>query len=162
MHLFPSVLPVLCSILYPGNPDAQCSLASVATWADRYKYRMRWSAAMHYVGALDDYPPRTCAFPGARGWAGTRDINVLYAIRNTSTILGDFARAHAGAGAAGVRNSADLARAQEALKFLIHFVGDMHQPLHLTGRDRGGNGAKVSWDGRVTSETLHPCPLCTP
>lgn len=42
--------------------------------------------------------------------------------------------------------------AQEALKFLIHFVGDMHQPLHLSGRDKGGNGAKVHWDNRVTSK----------
>ena len=42
--------------------------------------------------------------------------------------------------------------AEEALKFLIHFVGDLHQPLHLTGRDKGGNGAKVRFDGRITSE----------
>lgn len=26
------------------------------------------------------------------------------------------------------------------LRFLTHFVGDMHQPLHLSGRDKGGNG----------------------
>lgn len=25
------------------------------------------------------------------------------------------------------------------LRFLIHFMGDLHQPLHLSGRDRGGN-----------------------
>ncbi|KAH8977743.1 S1/P1 nuclease-domain-containing protein [Lactarius hatsudake] len=42
-------------------------------------------------------------------------------------------------------------RASEALKFLIHFVGDMHQPLHLTGRNRGANGVKVSFDGRNTN-----------
>lgn len=42
--------------------------------------------------------------------------------------------------------------AEEALKFLIHFVGDLHQPLHLTGRDKGGNGAKVRFDGRITSK----------
>jgi hypothetical protein len=27
----------------------------------------------------------------------------------------------------------------------------MHQPLHLCGRDRGGNSDKVHWDNRVTS-----------
>jgi len=36
------------------------------------------------------------------------------------------------------------------LRFLVHFVGDMHQPLHLTGRDRGGNnggsGRGMLWD----------------
>ena len=34
----------------------------------------------------------------------------------------------------------------EALKFLVHFVGDVHQPMH-TGRaeDRGGNSISVTW-----------------
>ena len=32
-----------------------------------------------------------------------------------------------------------------ALKFLLHFVGDLHQPLHTAdNHDRGGNGVKVS------------------
>jgi hypothetical protein len=31
-----------------------------------------------------------------------------------------------------------------ALKFLLHFVGDLHQPLHTAdNHDRGGNGVKV-------------------
>ena len=40
----------------------------------------------------------------------------------------------------------------EALKFLVHFVGDLHQPLHL-GRpeDRGGNGVSITWFGRTTN-----------
>ena len=46
----------------------------------------------------------------------------------------------------------------ESLKFLIHFVGDMHQPLHtIDNKDRGGNDVKVEAlrgeDGRAT--TLH-------
>jgi hypothetical protein len=45
----------------------------------------------------------------------------------------------------------DDGRANEALKFLVHFLGDMHMPLHLTGRDRGGNSDKVLFDGRVTN-----------
>jgi len=37
---------------------------------------------------------------------------------------------------------------RDALKFLVHFVGDIHQPLH-TGRieDMGGNKIEVSWYG---------------
>jgi hypothetical protein len=32
----------------------------------------------------------------------------------------------------------------EALKFLIHFVGDLHQPLHtIDNKDRGGNDVRV-------------------
>jgi hypothetical protein len=34
----------------------------------------------------------------------------------------------------------------DALRFLIHFVGDMHQPLHLTtNNDRGGNCVPISF-----------------
>jgi hypothetical protein len=25
----------------------------------------------------------------------------------------------------------------ESLKFLVHFIGDIHQPLHACGRDKG-------------------------
>lgn len=34
----------------------------------------------------------------------------------------------------------------QALKFLVHFVGDIHQPLHV-GKpgDRGGNDVRVKW-----------------
>lgn len=34
----------------------------------------------------------------------------------------------------------------EALKFLIHFVGDLHQPFHLgRAEDRGGNDIPTKW-----------------
>ncbi|MTI22985.1 S1/P1 Nuclease [Fulvivirga sp. RKSG066] len=34
----------------------------------------------------------------------------------------------------------------EAVKMLIHLVGDIHQPLHVgTGEDRGGNSVKIKW-----------------
>lgn len=34
----------------------------------------------------------------------------------------------------------------ESLKFLVHFIGDIHQPLHACGRDRGGNSAMARCD----------------
>ncbi len=35
-----------------------------------------------------------------------------------------------------------------ALKFILHLVGDMHQPLHASdNHDAGGNGVKVTVDG---------------
>lgn len=39
-----------------------------------------------------------------------------------------------------------------ALKFMIHFIGDLHQPLHA-GRmqDLGGNSIKVSWFNQKTN-----------
>ena len=38
----------------------------------------------------------------------------------------------------------------EALKFLVHFVGDLHQPMHL-GRleDLGGNKISINWFGKT-------------
>ncbi len=34
----------------------------------------------------------------------------------------------------------------EALKFLVHLIGDLHQPLHVgNGTDRGGNDVKVNF-----------------
>lgn len=37
-------------------------------------------------------------------------------------------------------------RKLEALKFLIHMTGDMHQPLHVgLAEDRGGNSIRVKW-----------------
>jgi len=35
------------------------------------------------------------------------------------------------------------------LKFLVHLVGDLHQPLHIGQReDKGGNGIQVQWFGK--------------
>ncbi len=119
----------------------------MATWADKIRFRARWSAPLHYVGAVGDHPPDNCLFPGTDGWDGKPRGNVLDAIQNVTSILVDFV----GASASNPSALADNAAASEALKFLIHFVGDMHQPLHLTGRDRGANGVKVSFDGRNTS-----------
>ena len=40
----------------------------------------------------------------------------------------------------------------EALKFLVHFVGDLHQPLHLgRSENKGGNGVSITWFGRTTN-----------
>lgn len=38
------------------------------------------------------------------------------------------------------------------LKFLVHMVGDIHQPLHVgNGEDRGGNDVRVQWFGSNTN-----------
>jgi len=38
------------------------------------------------------------------------------------------------------------------LKLLVHFVGDIHQPLHAgRAQDRGGNNIKVKWFGKGTN-----------
>ena len=40
----------------------------------------------------------------------------------------------------------------EALKFIVHIVGDLHQPLHLGRKDdKGGNAVEFNWFGRKTN-----------
>jgi len=42
--------------------------------------------------------------------------------------------------------NAPMAEKKQALKFLVHLVGDIHQPLHVgTGTDRGGNDVKLEF-----------------
>jgi hypothetical protein len=49
---------------------------------------------------------------------------------------------------------ADRAAKAEALKYVVHLVGDMHQPLHdEDDGDKGGNGRHVMLDGRP--DNLH-------
>jgi len=40
----------------------------------------------------------------------------------------------------------------EALKFLVHFMADLHQPMHLgRAKDLGANKIKVQWFGKSTN-----------
>jgi hypothetical protein len=39
-----------------------------------------------------------------------------------------------------------------ALKFIVHFVGDLHQPMHVSrAEDKGGNTIQVQFDGHGTN-----------
>ncbi|KAJ8502243.1 hypothetical protein ONZ51_g109 [Trametes cubensis] len=151
IHLSKPVLSLVCDILHPSlnlatNPEDEayppCHLASIASWADKIRMRpeYRYTAPLHYVNAVDDAPPHACPFPGTHGWQGRPTGNILAAIGNVTHVLRDFVRGERGAG-----------DAEEALKFLVHFMGDMHQPLHMSGREKGGNGVRVAWNGRVTN-----------
>ena len=64
-----------------------------------------------------------------------------------------------------LKTSTDDNAKAEALRFLIHFVGDVHQPLHCTTRvskanpqgDRGGNlvSIKITANGKTKKTNLH-------
>ena len=48
--------------------------------------------------------------------------------------------------------TAPLADRQRALRFIVHIVGDLHQPLHAgNGTDKGGNEVRVTWFGKPTN-----------
>ncbi len=110
------------------------SLPEVASWADvvRRDPAYEWSAPMHYVNMpIDatsyvhkrDCPPEGC---------------VVSAVDQFAAVLKD-------------RGASPQERG-EALMFVVHFVGDMHQPLH-GGReeDRGGNSIEITFFDEPTN-----------
>lgn len=135
MHLEPTVLDRVCTIL-GKHADEDCYLAQVASWPDEHRSEMPWSKNMHFIGAKGDHPSQSCIFPGAEGWEDPK-TNVFHAISNYTNMLQDESR--------------DEADANMALKFIIHFLGDMHQPLHMTGLERGGNLIAVTFGGNQTN-----------
>ncbi|KAI8057078.1 phospholipase C/P1 nuclease domain-containing protein, partial [Syncephalis plumigaleata] len=46
---------------------------------------------------------------------------------------------------------ANYTKRMEAIKFLIHFLGDIGQPLHATGEARGGNDFHCLWQGKKSN-----------
>ena len=111
-------------------------LASVATWADDYRYTTagKFSAPFHYIDALDS-PPSSC------GVSYDRDCGsggcVVSAITNYTNRVGD--------------NRFSSTNRKQALEFLVHFLGDITQPLHDESHETGGNGIAVTFDGKKTN-----------
>ena len=107
---------------------AGSSFADAAVWADDIRSDPVWehTGPWHYVNLSD----RSTYETAPRNPGG----DVLTAIERFSRILAD--------------RDASQQQRRDALRFLIHFVGDLHQPLHV-GRaaDRGGNSVEVSWFG---------------
>lgn len=114
-------------------------LADIATWADqaRREPAYSWSEPLHYLNNRDG----TCTFTYEE--ACKDDRCVAGAIVNYTRIAMDH-------------NSSAHAK-NEALHFVVHFVGDIHQPLHCGwASDRGGNLIDVEegFDGN-TETKLH-------
>ncbi|KAI1192181.1 nuclease S1 precursor [Nemania serpens] len=111
-------------------------LATVSTWADSYRYTTagKFSAPYHYIDA-NDSPPSSCSVSYSRD-CGAEGC-VVSALQNYTTILLD------------ARYSA--ANRQIAAKMVIHFAGDIGQPLHCEALDVGGNDIDVSYDGEDTN-----------
>ncbi len=112
--------------LLAGEPEP--TLAGVSTWADELRAKDpglgRRSARWHYVNLGED----ACAYDATRDCAG--GDCVVGAIRTQTAILRD-------------RRQPDDAR-RRALKFVVHFIGDVHQPLHAGhARDKGGNDVQL-------------------
>jgi hypothetical protein len=113
----------------------------VSTWPDRVRSDRPETANWHFVDIPNRPPANTgSGYDAARDCQPTRDGDcVVRAIEQFQIIL---ARRED-------KSERDRQRRIEALKFIIHFVGDMHQPLHSAdNNDRGGNDVKVFWFGK--------------
>ncbi|KIX94503.1 uncharacterized protein Z520_09889 [Fonsecaea multimorphosa CBS 102226] len=111
-------------------------MANVSTWADSYRYTSEggWSAPLHFIDANDN-PPESCSVDFSRD-CGDAGCSVSAIVNYTSILLDDNAK------------SSTLL---DAMRFIIHFVGDLHQPLHDEGLDVGGNTINVTYDGDKTN-----------
>ncbi|AEO65247.1 uncharacterized protein THITE_2112061 [Thermothielavioides terrestris NRRL 8126] len=122
-----------------GN-DTGDYLAGVATWADSVRYTKwgRFSADFHFIDAKDD-PPSYCGVDFDRDCKKDRGC-VVSALYNYTTRL--LATDNDAAGG-------ELPASERAIaaKFVVHFVGDIHQPLHTENVARGGNGIPVTFGG---------------
>ena len=115
-RLSPHALAAIHDLLGPG-----VSLADISTWAD--EQRDPKSAPWHYVDVPiteSRYSSKFCPPGGC----------VVSKIEDFKRVLQD--------------PRADKAEKQHALKYLVHFIADLHQPLHVgdTG-SRGGNLIQV-------------------
>ncbi|KAL2913907.1 hypothetical protein HK105_206641 [Polyrhizophydium stewartii] len=115
------------------------TLGDVAAWADTVKRKgpLAYTFDYHFADAHDD-PPRDCNFDDARDCP------------TGACLVGAIANYTRQAGCTGPRLLPRAQRAQ-ALKFIVHFLGDIAQPLHLFLRGRGGNDQKVVFDGMPMS-----------
>jgi nuclease S1 len=107
-------------------------LDQASTWADEIRSDPNWKKAdpWHFISIDDNETLETTA----RDPKG----DVLEAIERFSAVLRD--------------PQATRQAKQEALRFLVHFVGDVHQPLHVGRRaDRGGNSVEVTFFGDKTN-----------
>lgn len=110
------------------------TLESDSTWADQVRYQAgwKWSAPLHFINT----PDWACDFQPARDCA---DKMCVY-----GAILNYTARLAKQTGE----------QRYEALKFVDHFLGDIHQPLHCAfASDYGGNSIEGTYMGQ--SVNLH-------
>ena len=145
--------------LLAADPDALTDpdLGSRASWADAYRRDHKETSEWHFVDTELDHPDLAEAcfgFPASASPASTGPAKDCVIGR-----LDAFERELADP-------ATDQAERLLAFKFVLHLVGDLHQPLHAAdNHDKGGNCVPLAlggprtvnlhsyWDG-VTVEAL--------
>ncbi|MCP4698717.1 MAG: S1/P1 nuclease [Gammaproteobacteria bacterium] len=103
-------------------------LAELSTWPDKARSDPRWKKASpwHYISIDDD--ETFDAFERNPKGDVLKELESLEKELKDPTVKGE--------------------KKWQALAFYIHFMGDIHQPLHVGRRDdRGGNNITVEWFG---------------
>jgi hypothetical protein len=113
------------------------TLADVSSWADRYWEGNYQTYYWHFLNIPPDATsydrdrdcPRQPRLPDNAAADRWRDCAVDRIEYNAARVAD---------------RTLDRADRAVALKFLVHLVGDLHQPFHALGVERGGNGILVS------------------
>jgi len=126
-RLSPRVAARIAEILGPNT-----TLASISSWADQIRNSRKETGPWHYIDIELDNAHLDMARDCPKGDC------VIAKIDEFQRILAD--------------KSTPPETRKEALMFLVHFVGDMHQPLHCSdNHDKGGNDVKLEFFGRPTN-----------
>ncbi|KRG39707.1 endonuclease [Stenotrophomonas panacihumi] len=132
-ELTPQVKQQIATLL-AGEPDP--TLAGIASWADELREHDpdlgKKSSRWHYVNLGE----HDCAYDPP---ADCPDGNcVIEALKQQTALLAD--------------RSQPLDVRRQALKFVVHFVGDIHQPMHAGyAHDKGGNDFQLQFNGKGTN-----------
>jgi hypothetical protein len=128
-QLTQSARQTIRELLEPGE-----SLADASTWADENSRNIPGSAAWHFVNVPISAPHYNRRFCRPQGCVITK-------IAEFREILSD--------------RRAPPAQRRIALRFFIHLVQDVHQPMHVADRnDRGGNSLQLQY-GWYDATNLH-------
>jgi hypothetical protein len=146
-YLTPAVRVRLDALLASdADPLEPHDMLSAATWADTYRTAHRETSQWHFVDVELDKPDLAAAcfgFPAPAKPAsrGPAEDCVVGRINAFAAELAD--------------PTTPQAEKIMALKFVLHFVGDLHQPLHAAdNHDRGGNCVRLALGGPRTTN-LH-------
>jgi hypothetical protein len=120
---------------------AEGDLASLCSWADHMRFSYRWSSPLHFIDTLD----KKCSYVYSRDChnaQGETGMCLEGAIKNYTSQLETY----------GSRATGEKYNLTEALLFLSHFMGDVHQPLHVGfTTDEGGNTIMLHWYGQKSN-----------
>jgi hypothetical protein len=139
LHLTPRARAAVDELL---GPNARISDEAVSNWADMARNQVQATGPWHYV----DIPVELGTYNRKRDCKNGDCV-----VQRIEIFRGVLAN-----------KSLRPAERQQALKFLVHLVADMHQPLHCAERrdstgkpDRGGNDCNVIVLDEPAATNLH-------